>query len=80
MHTAPDNKMRRFFFKITESRYFESIVLITILLNTVVLALKWYEMPLWVSNLCEQLNYVFTGIYTIEAIIKILAMGYASYF
>ena len=65
---------------ITESKYFESVVLITILLNTVVLALKWYEEPNWVTIKCEQLNYVFTGIFTLEAIIKIVAMGPTSYF
>ena len=43
--------------------------------NTVVLAIKWYIMPLWIVSVIEIVNYVFMVIFTLEAVIKIIAMG-----
>ena len=45
-----------------------------IILNTVVLAVKWYMMPESVISVVEILNYIFMVIFTIEAIVKIIAM------
>ena len=45
-----------------------------IFLNTVVLAVKWYMMPESVISVVEILNYIFMVIFTIEAIVKIIAM------
>lgn len=41
-HTAPENLFRWVFFKVADHPAFEYFILITILSNTVVLALKWY--------------------------------------
>jgi hypothetical protein len=45
-----------------------------------VLALKWYQQPQWVADLTELLNYIFTGIYALEAIIRIVGYGPLKYF
>lgn len=45
-----------------------------IILNTAVLAVKWYMMPESVISVVEILNYIFMVIFTIEAIVKIIAM------
>ena len=45
-----------------------------IIANTVVLAVKWYMMPGYVITVVEILNYIFMIIFTIEAIIKLIAM------
>lgn len=47
--------------------------MICILSNTVVLALKWYGIDKSIENVCENLNYVFMGIFLIEAILKLTA-------
>ena len=44
-----------------------------ILVNTVVLALKWYGEPEVLPRILEVINYVFAGIFTVEAAIKIIA-------
>ena len=51
-----------------------------IILNTLVLCLHWYEEPREVSLTTEYLNYFFFGIFLIEAAVKILALGWKSYF
>lgn len=38
----PDNKIRKFFFKIQSSNAFDKIVLFSIIANTLVLIVKWY--------------------------------------
>ena len=43
--------------------------------NTIVLAIKWYIMPLWVISVIEVINYIFMVIFTLEAVLKIIAMG-----
>lgn len=42
-----------------------------IVLNTIVLMIKWYAMSAAVIDVITMINYVFMAIFTIEAIIKI---------
>ena len=42
-----------------------------------VLSLAWYDMDQKVISTLEVLNYIFTGIYTVEMIIKMIAFGKA---
>ena len=58
-------------------RWFDIIVLLIIIANTVVLALYNPFYPedspmIYALNICD---YVFTGLYTIEAMIRIIALG-----
>ena len=48
--------------------------MLSILLNTIVLALTWFDEPDAMVTTTEILNYIFLGIFTIEAILKIIAM------
>ena len=45
-----------------------------IMLNTVVMALIWFDEPKELPQVIEVLNYVFMTIFTVEAIIKIIAL------
>ena len=49
--------------------------MVMIILNTVVLALKWYHEPKSLPGILENINYFFAAIFTVEAIIKIVAFG-----
>lgn len=49
--------------------------MILIILNTIVLAIKWNNQPKFVTTITEAINYVFACIFTFEAIIKIIALG-----
>ena len=54
---------------------FDQFIMLMILSNTIVLAIKWYAMPKVVVDVINVLNYTFSIIFTIEAIIKLWAMG-----
>jgi hypothetical protein len=64
---------RNFFIKISNSEAFEMFILACIFLNTGVLAAHWYDMPQDVILVFEKVNYVFMAIFTVEAIIKLIA-------
>ncbi|XP_055941940.1 sodium channel protein 60E-like [Argiope bruennichi] len=64
---SPWSIVRRFAIRISCHRYFELVVMTTILLNCVFLAL---------SQPIEETEYVFLVIYTIEMIIKVIAKGF----
>lgn len=53
--------------------------MVCILLNTIVLAMSWYGESATVTKFTTLANFVFMGIFTIEAFIKIVAMK-SSYF
>lgn len=69
------NKFRTQCYDLAEHKSFEFFILVSILLNTIVLAIKWPNMSAQTSSIIEIINYIFTGIFLIEAIIKISAFG-----
>ncbi|KAL7667856.1 hypothetical protein ACOME3_008585 [Neoechinorhynchus agilis] len=58
---------------------FETIVMILIACNTLVLVLKYYDSPIEYSNVLTYLNTSFTLLFTVEAILKIIALGLKYY-
>ena len=73
VHT--DNPFRDFCIDIVTHKAFDLFIMGCIIGNTVVLAIKWYIMPLWVVSVIELVNYIFMVIFTLEAVLKIIAMG-----
>ena len=67
--------IRDFCIDIVTHKAFDLFIMGCIIGNTIVLAIKWYIMPLWVISLIEMVNYIFMVIFTLEAILKITAMG-----
>lgn len=49
--------------------------MICIIINTALMAITWYGEPPEVNNILESLNYVFAVIFTVEAVLKITALG-----
>ena len=70
-----DNKFRIVCFDLAMNRYFELFILLCILLNTLILTLKWTYMSKGAIFATEVINYVFTIIFVIECIIKLIAFG-----
>ena len=56
------------------SAWFERLILFFIVMNTIVLTIKWYDMPPEVESLTEKLNLALSIIFVIEAAIKIYAL------
>jgi hypothetical protein len=46
-----------------------------IILNTLVLAFKYAGEPAWVTSTTEILNYILTAFFTLEAFVKLCALG-----
>jgi CHASE3 domain sensor protein len=65
--------VRNFFIKISNSQIFEMFILVCIVLNTAVLACAYYQMPQELIDAFEKVNYTFMAIFTVEAIIKLIA-------
>jgi hypothetical protein len=67
------HKMINICIKISTHPAFDTFILVLIMINTIILTLKWYGEPESMGTYLEVFNYLFAGIFTLEAIIKILA-------
>lgn len=61
-----------------EHQTFEIAILVCIILNTMILGLKWYGNPQEMETILEYINLAFAAIFTFEAIVKIF--GYGKYY
>jgi hypothetical protein len=68
-----DSKFRNFCIIIASNPWFDTIIIICIIVNTIILSLKWYDEPTNLPGILETINYVFAGIFTVEAGVKITA-------
>ncbi|CDW88224.1 voltage-gated ion channel superfamily [Stylonychia lemnae] len=74
------NPLRELIRQLVISRPFEIIILSAIILNTLVLMLSWYGQAQESIIILDYINYVFAGIFTIEALLKITGLGPINYF
>ncbi|XP_057208019.1 calcium channel, voltage-dependent, N type, alpha 1B subunit, a isoform X1 [Triplophysa rosa] len=65
--------------KFVVSPPFEYSIMIMIALNTVVLMMKFYEAPDFYDAMLKYLNVVFTALFSMECILKIIAFGPLNY-
>ena len=72
-YTKSDNRITNWSRSVAQSKVFETFIFICICLNTVCLALTWYGQSENTKNVLEIINYFFTGIYTLEFLIKLIA-------
>lgn len=61
-------------FDFIQTKYFEFFIMSVILLNMLSMMIQHYNQPKEVELALDYLNYVFTGIFTLEAIIRLTAM------
>jgi hypothetical protein len=69
------SKFRKVLYKFTSSMLFDQIVFAMICANTFVLALNWLLIDPGLESTLEVINIVFTGIFTLEAALKIIGSG-----
>lgn len=77
---APKNWFMKIFYDIYEKKWFHNSILFCIVLNTLILMVNWYRFSEVLFTINEQLNYIFTVIFSLEAAIKLLAIGARKYF
>lgn len=66
--------LRNLCIKVQRHRHFENFIMMCILLNTLIMALTWFDPPKELPETIEIFNYVFMTIFTLEAIIKLIAL------
>jgi voltage-dependent calcium channel N type alpha-1B len=73
----PDKKstLRYHVWKFVESTGFEMFILGLIVVNTIILMMKWPNQSKQIKNVLKYLNIVFTGFFGIESLLKIVAYG-----
>ncbi|KAF4070507.1 hypothetical protein AMELA_G00286230 [Ameiurus melas] len=76
----PKNPSQLKFWRIINSSQFEYIMFVLILLNTLTLAVQHYEQSKRFNSVMDILNMIFTTLFTIEMIIKLLALRPYHYF
>nr|CAH8845802.1 unnamed protein product [Trichobilharzia regenti] len=62
------------------SQPFEYCIFIFILINTISLAMKVEGQPMAYAEALDYLNIVFTGVFTVEFVLKLTAFGFKNYF
>ncbi|KAM7369302.1 hypothetical protein PAMP_013581 [Pampus punctatissimus] len=77
----PENKQSFQYkmWKFVVSPPFEYAIMILITLNTVVLMMKFYGAPELYESMLKYLNIIFTALFTLECILKIIAFGPLNY-
>uniref|UniRef100_A0A8C2X8S7 Voltage-dependent L-type calcium channel subunit alpha n=1 Tax=Cyclopterus lumpus TaxID=8103 RepID=A0A8C2X8S7_CYCLU len=76
----PKNPSQLKFWKIINSSQFEYVMFALILGNTLTLAVQHYEQSKGFTSIMDILNMIFTVVFTIEMIIKLLALRVHHYF
>ncbi|KAH8378094.1 hypothetical protein KR093_009147, partial [Drosophila rubida] len=62
------------------SSSFEYTIFILIMINTVTLAMKFYQQPIWYTELLDALNMLFTAVFALEFVFKLAAFRFKNYF
>lgn len=65
---------------LVSSAYFNAAMTVCVLLNTVVLAIYHYGMDSALSAGLDQISFVFTILFTVEMVLKMLGLGLLGYF
>ncbi|XP_054849657.1 voltage-dependent T-type calcium channel subunit alpha-1H [Eublepharis macularius] len=69
------NKLKR----IVESKYFNRGIMIAILINTLSMGIEYHEQPDELTNALEISNIVFTSMFALEMLLKLMAFGIWGY-
>jgi hypothetical protein len=69
------SRFRGFCFDLINNIFFDSAITVTILVNMVAMAIQYEDMPEKMEQTLTSINYVFTGVYILEALIKLCAYG-----
>ena len=72
-----DNVFRKLMLKIMQYRHFDLVISIFIVLNALVHTIQWYRQPDVLNRAQDLLRDVFIGIFSVEVLIKISALGMA---
>ncbi|XP_013413556.1 sodium channel protein 1 brain [Lingula anatina] len=70
----PKNKVQGFFFDVAMSNKFEMSIVVLIFVNMLLMTLEHYRQSALMTQVLEYFNIVFTTIFSLEALVKIIGM------
>ncbi|XP_036896574.1 voltage-dependent L-type calcium channel subunit alpha-1D isoform X1 [Sturnira hondurensis] len=76
----PKNPYQYKFWYVVNSSPFEYVMFVLIMLNTLCLAMQHYEQSKMFNDAMDILNMVFTGVFTVEMVLKVVAFKPKGYF
>ncbi|CAI5454353.1 unnamed protein product [Caenorhabditis angaria] len=71
---------RLFLHGIVTSKYFDLAIAAVIGINVISMAMEFYMMPKELKYVLKALNYFFTAVFTLEAAMKLIALGFKRFF
>uniref|UniRef100_A0A7S1KN52 Uncharacterized protein n=1 Tax=Percolomonas cosmopolitus TaxID=63605 RepID=A0A7S1KN52_9EUKA len=74
---SPRNPLRRILIRVTESPVFDFIIVVFIFLNCISLAMTNPSNSDTMTQVLDIVEWVFTGIFTLELVMKVIALGFA---
>ena len=70
----PEYRLGEICYKIHDTKWFDIFIYSCIIFNTFLLTLSWGGQSIQFANALDILNLIFTGVFILEALIKIVAM------
>ncbi|RWS11836.1 voltage-dependent T-type calcium channel subunit alpha-1G-like protein, partial [Dinothrombium tinctorium] len=70
---------RLFVHRVVTGKYFDAVISFVIGLNVITMSLEYYEMPLELVYALKLFNFVFTGVFVFECLMKVYALGVRRY-
>ena len=80
IHLKHQNKFRDQIRQIVINKYFSFVIFVTIILNTITLAITWYGEPKQVTLAVLVLNYIFSFVFIMETLMKIVGLGFTEFY
>ncbi len=77
--TIPRNKIRRFCYQVAINQRFDTFMMVVVVFNLSILSCAYYDMPEDEHRILENLNTACSSIYILEALLKILALFWPTY-
>ena len=77
---VPSGKIRNFLYSIVNSKFFDQFIMTIIISNMLSMAISIEDSSQEYNNVLEMMNYVFTGIFICECILKLIALYPKAYF
>ena len=71
----PEDSWRYKFFNLVVHPYFEAFIMACIIANTISMSIKYFGQPYEMTLGIEIINYIFSAIFIVEMILKLLGMG-----
>lgn len=76
----PHQKFQYKVWSFVTSKSFEYFIMILIMVNTITLAMKYHGQPPTYSAVLDTLNIIFTCLFALESLLKIIALRFRNYF